>query len=59
MPVKISYECFDLFLPVDTEISWCSLTKRVTSEVTGICVLVPPNFTEVCKIVLQVDVDFR
>lgn len=59
MPVKISYECFDLFLPVDTEVSWCSLTKGVTSEVTGICVLAPANFTEVFKIVLQVDLDFR
>lgn len=47
IPLKISYECFDLFLPVDMEVSWCSLTKGVTSEVTGICVLAPANFTEV------------
>lgn len=41
------------------EVSWCSLTKGVSSEVTGICVLAPANFTEVHKIVLQIDVVFR
>lgn len=59
MPVKIPYECFDLFLPVNTEVSWCSLTKGVTSEVTGICVLAPDNFTGVCKIILQIEVDLQ
>lgn len=50
MPVKISCKCFDLSLPVDMEVFWCSLTKGITSDAAGICVLEPANFTEVYKI---------
>lgn len=55
MRVKISYECSDLFFAC-----WYGgFFKGVASEATGICILAPANFTEVYKIGLQVDVDFR